>query len=416
MDHYDHSLLHASIPKINNTDDILDVPHPQVSSLLPSSSEPQLTQAQAASMRRRKNAEAQAAFRARRANYIASLEETVTSLEAVVLSLQDTCREARNDADDLRRENNRLTAAVKSLEQAARDRDKLWRESWQAKMQSLGFDDTQITDMPGDSRPFVDEMRFPQAQAQGGSSAQAYQLKDDSRYLPPFHTTATWVPGPFSATRTHSSASDSPPSLSPSVQYAPQPHSQSHSLDLNAYHGWHILFLRVCRTAYSGALITEYADANIHSSTSTERYDEERYRLRRTYSGPTLERANEGIYGAEADVSPLDDSPQAMRPRRHTTPALGQHPNPHSHSQSPSVSPPPGPQDRDPPISNTLAVIKAQAFGSLRRARTRSKRANDTASKTAIDLLSARGMGMGVPSPTRHPRKRGSNEMDNIEM
>ncbi|KAF8509827.1 hypothetical protein JB92DRAFT_2729306, partial [Gautieria morchelliformis] len=56
-------------------------------------------------MRRKKNADAQAAFRARRANYIASLEETVTSLEAVVLSLQDTCREARNDADDLRHEN-----------------------------------------------------------------------------------------------------------------------------------------------------------------------------------------------------------------------------------------------------------------------------------------------------------------------
>jgi len=41
-----------------------------------SSSDAHLTQAQAASMRRKKNADAQAAFRARRANYIASLEET----------------------------------------------------------------------------------------------------------------------------------------------------------------------------------------------------------------------------------------------------------------------------------------------------------------------------------------------------
>ncbi|EJD05428.1 uncharacterized protein FOMMEDRAFT_152737 [Fomitiporia mediterranea MF3/22] len=55
---------------------------------------------------RKKNADAQAAFRARRANYIATLEETVTSLEAVVVQLQDSCCEARAEASELRQENH----------------------------------------------------------------------------------------------------------------------------------------------------------------------------------------------------------------------------------------------------------------------------------------------------------------------
>ncbi|EJC97281.1 uncharacterized protein FOMMEDRAFT_164124 [Fomitiporia mediterranea MF3/22] len=57
-------------------------------------------------LRKKKNADAQAAFRARRANYIATLEETVTSLEAVVVQLQDLCREACTEASELRQENH----------------------------------------------------------------------------------------------------------------------------------------------------------------------------------------------------------------------------------------------------------------------------------------------------------------------
>jgi hypothetical protein len=143
-------------------------------------------------------------------------------------------------------------ATIELLKQDARDRDKQWRDSWQTKMQSLGFDDSShITDMPADSRPYLDEMRFQQAQAQAqaGPSVQPYGLKDENRYLPSFGNNATWIPGPFSATRTHSSASESPPSLSPSVQYAPQLHSQS--LDLSAYHGWHSLSTSVQWCLYS---------------------------------------------------------------------------------------------------------------------------------------------------------------------
>ena len=209
-------------------------------------------------MRRKKNADAQAAFRARRANYIASLEETgrlspafdvctllrgvaVTSLEAVVLSLQDTCREARNDADDLRHENARLLAAVDGMKQAARDREKQWRDFWHVKQQALGLDDSHLSDLPPPRLPatppagtelhtsnrshYVDEgLRF-----QTNASGDADQRFPAS--LQPFTTNpeGNWIPGPFSNTRTpcvgdphpsqSSEASDSPSSISPAVQY-----------------------------------------------------------------------------------------------------------------------------------------------------------------------------------------------------
>lgn len=72
-------------------------------------------------------------------------------------------------------------------------------------------------------------------------------------------------------------------------------------------------------------------------------------------------------------------------------------------SRGGSRSPSPGP----PPISGTLAVIKAQAFGALRRTRTRTKRTSDGAAKAAVEALEARGIGMGIangPPPAKRPR------------
>ncbi|TFK30460.1 hypothetical protein FA15DRAFT_9296 [Coprinopsis marcescibilis] len=71
-------------------------------------------------LRKKKNADAQAAFRARRANYIATLEATVTSLESVVLVLQDTVREGRRENLELRQENNRIRDHL-------REHEKYWR-------------------------------------------------------------------------------------------------------------------------------------------------------------------------------------------------------------------------------------------------------------------------------------------------
>ncbi|KAG9005588.1 hypothetical protein FRB90_010294 [Tulasnella sp. 427] len=73
--------------------------------------------------KKRKNASAQAAFRQRRSNYISNLEETVTSLETVVRKLQDACRDAHDDATELRQENVRLKALLQGFE----ERERIWK-------------------------------------------------------------------------------------------------------------------------------------------------------------------------------------------------------------------------------------------------------------------------------------------------
>jgi hypothetical protein len=57
-----------------------------------------------------------------------------------------------------------------------------------------------------------------------------------------------------------------------------------------------------------------------------------------------------------------------------------------------------------PPLSGTLAVIKAQAFGALRRTRSRAKKGADSAAKVALEALEARGIGMGVSTGSKRPR------------
>lgn len=54
-----------------------------------------------------------------------------------------------------------------------------------------------------------------------------------------------------------------------------------------------------------------------------------------------------------------------------------------------------------PRLSSTLAVIKAQAFGALRRTRNRPKKSTDGfASRAALEALEARGLGLGLASPS----------------
>lgn len=69
-------------------------------------------------------------------------------------------------------------------------------------------------------------------------------------------------------------------------------------------------------------------------------------------------------------------------------------------AQRSSRSPSPGPS----PISGTLAVIKAQAFGALRRTRGRKK--GDDAARMAKEALEARGISLGVPTAGGTKRQR----------
>jgi hypothetical protein len=97
---------------------------------------------------------------------------------------------------------------------------------------------------------------------------------------------------------------------------------------------------------------------------------------------------------AESKAGPSDVRAGARRPRRNTT---GSAAASHS-SRSPSPS--------HPPISSTLAVIKAQAFGALRRTRARPKKSTEGAAKMAMEVLEARGIGLGISTGNSHKRQR----------
>jgi hypothetical protein len=142
--------------------------------------------------------------------------------------------------------------------------------------------------------------------------------------------------------------------------------------------------------------------------------DAVRYRLpsRRSDSGldrpllpglPPVCRSDGGSPGGRAS-SEGDAAPQLhhmRRPRRATAPSQT--------SRSPS------PGGTAPPMSGTLAVIKAQAFGALRRSRTRAKKSSEReAAKVALDVLEARGMSMGVSVASGSKRVR--HHGDDVEM
>ncbi|KAJ2920192.1 hypothetical protein MD484_g212, partial [Candolleomyces efflorescens] len=76
--------------------------------------------------RKKKNAKAQAAFRARRANYIDTLEEAVTNLESVVWNLQMASRESLAEVQDLRQQNARLRLQVQ-------ERERYWKAFYRTR-------------------------------------------------------------------------------------------------------------------------------------------------------------------------------------------------------------------------------------------------------------------------------------------
>lgn len=84
----------------------------------------------------------------------------------------------------------------------------------------------------------------------------------------------------------------------------------------------------------------------------------------------------------------------------------GPYSRPRSRRDGPSSRSSRSPSPGTPPISGTLAVIKAQAFGALRRTRTRSKKSGEGASRVAMEALEARGLGMGAAGLVGNKRQR----------
>ncbi|KAJ6509555.1 anaphase-promoting complex, cyclosome, subunit 4-domain-containing protein, partial [Mycena vitilis] len=440
-------------------------------------------------IRKKKNADAQAAFRARRANYIATLEETVTSLESVVLQLQDSCREARSEAQDLRQQNA-------SLRHECREREKFWRTLWQSRKTG---DNDELPPLP---QPILNSHMGSSQLHTYGAESMAYRSHDDptmcsgqynagaysqSPSMPyaagdvssensPHSLTqrgAKYGPYSYSVHRDHSwpqnmsqnasSGGESGPptsahsSNSPTFGESPTLTSSSdlsgpfstrfgedakvpvNNLDTAPYvfPGSRSISPSSTTPSSSASLTSPFqfafpdsgvppphdrtdfdyhrhsnpgrSDVGLHAevSLSGPGSDAVRYRLgtRRADSGadrpmlPILPPLTMSDNGSQHDRGSSDGDSNSyghsrVRPRRDS--AI----SPPSRSNSPSTV---------PPLSGTLAVIKAQAFGALRRTRARTKKTSDAPAKTAQDILEARGIEMGVSSGSKRQRTEESD-------
>ncbi|KAI0348022.1 hypothetical protein BDW22DRAFT_1350154 [Trametopsis cervina] len=443
--------------------------------------------------RKKKNADAQAAFRARRANYIATLEETVTNLEAVVIQLQESCRASKADADKLRVENVRLR-------NEARDREKFWRALWQTKKTGMPPDPSDDSSLPSyaqiHSSPvsapsrmasvspshYDPRMRFaadPSAALNGYATGQPTDYPQRSPALDyavvngnnvnRSQSVSGYAPyAPYSMEGSSPAdeqwsqqgmqqaneqqqvdGSQSPsyvesPTLTASdiaypTQYgvvddaklangAPYMYPNSRSIS-PASTPTSVSSTSLGTGPYQfafpeGSVLQDFRRAamgprelTLHGGTAdipiaASMGDALRYRLQSTRANtmpnpnlvPTPYSRVENTSDDRGSDGSDNASRQDGRPRRGTLPATAS-----SSHTSHSPSPP-------PPISGTLAVIKAQAFGALRRTRGRTRRSSEGAAKAAVEALSARGLGLGInmgssPNPNKRPRRDDNEDM-----
>ncbi|KAH7930990.1 hypothetical protein BV22DRAFT_1027751 [Leucogyrophana mollusca] len=435
-------------------------------------------------LRKKKNADAQAAFRQRRANYIATLEETVTSLESVVLQLQDSCREARAEVTDLKQDNARLKHEL-------RERETLLR-MWQGRKTAHAPDDlpsipSSLPTAHGQPSRLNSRIATPHG-SQYGDNSMAYPATEEtssplnvgsygagpshnypqhspsisyagvdnehlptdspshqlgahrmSKYhpyaysMPPSSRDGTWAHGMSQSTSSNGSPTLTSPemyvnrfpmeeqkvplnhlettpyvfpgsrSISPSASTPPSSSSTSLTSpfqftfppDGSISQDRPVLDYHRPLNGHGPEVTLHGGTADI--SVSGPGSDGVRYRLgtRRANSGPerpllpALPQFSGSENGSqhERGSSEGESNSYSLRPRRGTVPRDSRSPSPGA-----------------PPISGTLAVIKAQAFGALRRTRTRTKKSSEGAAKVAMEVLEARGIGMGVATGSKRPR------------
>ncbi|KAG6335276.1 hypothetical protein ID866_3805 [Astraeus odoratus] len=457
-------------------------------------------------LRKKKNADAQAAFRQRRANYIATLEETVTSLESVVLQLQDSCREARNEAGELRQENARLRHEL-------REREKLWRTLWQARKTGQVPDTDDIPSLPSTFTA------HPQSNVMGNHShaSQASRYSDDSIGYQTGDDSASMCNGNYAPAPSHAYPGHSPSLSYTGVDNEHLPSSgASHQMGsnrpskfgqypypvqtVNRDGTWNHNMPQSSSSSGRYSLTTNLIGPDFNPTgsptlTSPDLYvnrsfvDEQKAPLSHLETTPylfpgsrsispststppsssstsltspfqftfppegsavsqertefdyrrhsTAHTAEVTLHGGTADVSLASAGNEGVRyrigarransgPERPLLPSLpnfsGSENGSHhergssegeagSYPQHTKLRPRRGverlsrsPSPSAPPISGTLAVIKAQAFGALRRTRTRTKKSSEGAAKVAMEVLEARGIGMGVMPGSKRPR------------
>jgi len=409
----------------------------------------------------------------------------VTNLEAVVLQLQDSCREARAEANELRQDNSRLR-------NAGREREKFWRALWQTKKGS----ESQVDEFPpppscfGPMHPQITAINSQIGPAVGSYAEDALQYP--TGHTPPFsdvtyptgtpneltarspsvpyahgesesHRSAnqftsypspprnimrdvTWAPpialtgssGGDSGHAGSSSSSHSPTFVeSPSVTTADIPYLSR--FPNHNYEDQKVLPSPLDSTSYLPTSRSHSPSSTRPSSSSTSLTSPFQFPFNdgsaphekgdfdyRRHHPPEVT-----LHGGIADVSLLGHGGEGIRLRLGTrrsdsTPDRplfsplsgliksdiatdgGDMRSDVAHSKlrprrtivHANRSPSPG----APPLSGTLAVIKAQAFGALRRTRSRAKKGADSAAKVALEALEARGIGMGVSTGSKRAR------------
>ncbi|KAF9270238.1 hypothetical protein L218DRAFT_952410 [Marasmius fiardii PR-910] len=412
---------------------------PKISSSSANSSSTKMTDSQTkttdVALRKKKNADAQAAFRARRANYISTLEETVTNLESVVLQLQESCREARNEAQELRQENGRLRLQQK-------EREHFWRTMWSRKNQGDGDDFpvlpsgsfngsltvTSQVHQYGDVRTYREDSAIPCTQAQSPTAAYSNIDTDEigqrtSKYAPDAYFSAvphtSWPSQ--SITQTSSSGGDSsgvhPSSThtsnspnytnSPTIassemtfpRFPPQTEDQKVSVS-NSLENAPFVF-----SSSSRSLSPSVPTPSTSSTTPLTPFQF-------GVSDVVQDRPHPGT--SSLSGAPPDGSLGSVGNDGRYRPGSNRRDGP----LLPTVLPPisngsdngsqhgsDGDSGAAPQISGTLAVIKAQSFGALRRTRTRAKRPVESAAQVAMDVLESRGLGMGVQVGAKRQRR-----------
>lgn len=462
----------------------------------------------------------------------------MTSLEAVVLQLQDSCREARNEVTELRQDNARMRHEL-------REREKLWRTLWQAKKTGQVPDADDLPPLPASfvttpthphphPHPQANVMANRLHVSQGGGAYSddsiGYQTGEDSTSMcngnyPPAPSHA-FPPGhspslPYSGVdNEHFSSGGGPHALANSRaskfgQYPPPPPypvqtlhrdaTWSHNLpqsssssgacdptsvhlvvpDLNSTGSPtltspdmyvnrsfvdeqqktslnHNHLENTTPYLFPGSRSISPSTSTPPSSSSTsltspfqfafgdgsgmpQDRGEFDYRRHSTAHG-----AEVTLHGGTADVSLATAGSEGVRyriglrransgPERPLLPGLpnfsgsengssSHHERGSSEGESGSYTPHTklrprrglergsrSPSPSGPPISGTLAVIKAQAFGALRRTRTRTKKSSEGAAKVAMEVLEARGIGMGVMTGTKRPRLQHDHDPADLE-
>ncbi|KAF5390355.1 hypothetical protein D9757_002904 [Collybiopsis confluens] len=381
-------------------------------------------------LRKRKNASAQAAFRQRRNNYISTLEETVINLEQVVRVLQDSCREAQAEAQELQQENARLKVALK-------DRESFWRAMWRK------YQGSEAEEFPSFPSPSSTTTPYGTQQYQDSSNS----LNQYSAQYP-----SNWPPQASSHSSNSPQFAESPTTLAPASDMFRYGEDQKVSLtNIEPIHRYMFPSSRSISpssstapssstTSLTSSSFPQYAFDN--TGTIQDRADFD-------YRRPGAHSADITLNGGMADVSghtndgvryrltnrrmdgnlhpllsPLtgtnaasesgsqhggSDGGDSYHARRATAP-----PHVPSRSPSPGVS----------PLSGTLAVIKASAFGALRRTRVRGKKpavavaTADDPAQVARDVLESRGIHSipaDQPGPTPSKRRRISSDNDDLD-